>query len=58
VYLFVGILQPGRLVTVLAGGAIGGGVYLLIALLLGLEEVRTLPVSIVRGLVRRGSAGE
>lgn len=58
VYLFVGILQPGRLVTVLAGGAIGGGVYLLIALLLGLEEVRTLPVSIVRGLLRRGSAGE
>jgi putative peptidoglycan lipid II flippase len=53
IYGFTALLQPGRLVLLLGGGAVGLVVYVLAALLLGLNEVRTLPVSLLRGLIKR-----
>jgi putative peptidoglycan lipid II flippase len=53
IYAFAWLLQPGRLVLLLGGGVIGLVVYVSSALLLGLKEVRTLPLSVVHGLLRR-----
>ncbi|MDF1500445.1 MAG: murein biosynthesis integral membrane protein MurJ [Anaerolineales bacterium] len=55
IYAFALVLQPGRLMLLLGGAATGAVVYVLTALLLGLQEVRTLPVSILRGLLKRES---
>ena len=54
IYAFDLLLQPGRFVLLLGGGVIGLAVYVLAALLLGLKEVRTLPLSVLRGLIKRG----
>jgi hypothetical protein len=54
IYGFAALLQPGRFVLLLAGGTVGLVVYVLAALLLGLDEVRTLPISLLRGLIKRG----
>lgn len=40
--------DPGVLVTLVGGGAIGVGVYFGLALLLGIQEVRTLPLAVLR----------
>ncbi len=53
ILLFARILEPGRLMLFLVGGLLGGVVYLLTASLLGLKEIHTLPVSLVRGFTRR-----
>jgi putative peptidoglycan lipid II flippase len=51
------IFSPGRLVLLLGGGAFGGLIYFVIALLLGIEEIRTLPLSLLR-YARSGEATE
>lgn len=53
IYAFAILLQPSQFVLLLGGGAIGLAVYVLTALLLGLQEVRTLPLSILRGFLKR-----
>jgi putative peptidoglycan lipid II flippase len=53
IYAFSVSLQPGRLVLLLGGGALGLAVYILTALLLGLNEVRTLPLSVLHGLLHK-----
>jgi putative peptidoglycan lipid II flippase len=52
ILLFARIVDPGRLVLLLVGGLLGGVVYLLSASLLGLKEIRTLPLALVRGFKR------
>jgi putative peptidoglycan lipid II flippase len=42
------VFSPGRLVLLLGGGALGGLIYFALALLLGIEEIRTLPISLLR----------
>jgi putative peptidoglycan lipid II flippase len=53
IVLFARVLEPGRLMLFLGGGLIGATVYLLTALLLGIHEIRTLPASLVQGLLKR-----
>jgi putative peptidoglycan lipid II flippase len=53
ILLFARIVDPGRLVLFLGGGLLGGVVYLLSASLLGLQEIRTLPLALVRGFKRK-----
>jgi hypothetical protein len=48
-------LEPGTLVTLAGGGLIGVTVYFGVALLLGIEEVRTLPLAVLRRFTRRSS---
>lgn len=48
-------LEPGTLVTLAGGGLIGVTVYFGMALLLGIEEVRTLPLAVLRRFTRRSS---
>jgi putative peptidoglycan lipid II flippase len=50
ILLFARIIEPGRLVLFLGGGFIGLLVYLGSALVLGLQDIRTLPVSLLRGI--------
>ncbi len=54
---FRALLQPGLLLTLAGGAAIGVAVYFGLALLLGIEEVRTLPRAMLRGAERIGSGG-
>lgn len=52
--LAVGVLlQPSPLLMLAIGGAVGALVYFAIALLLGIQEVRTIPLSLIRGLLNR-----
>ena len=51
------LLNPGRLVLLLGGGALGGLIYFGLALLLGIEEIRTLPLALLR-YVRRGKISQ
>jgi putative peptidoglycan lipid II flippase len=53
IYAFSIFTQPGQLMLLLGGGAIGLAVYVITALLLGLNEVRTLPLSVLQGLFKR-----
>lgn len=46
-------LSPGTLGTLVGGGLIGVVVYFGLALLLGIREVRTLPLAVLRRLLRR-----
>jgi putative peptidoglycan lipid II flippase len=46
------IFSPSRLVLLLGGGVLGGLIYFALALLLGIEEIRTLPLALFR-YVRR-----
>jgi peptidoglycan biosynthesis protein MviN/MurJ (putative lipid II flippase) len=52
ILLFARVLEPGRLMLFLGGGLIGGFVYLLVASLLGIREIRTLPLSLLQSLKR------
>jgi putative peptidoglycan lipid II flippase len=47
------LLNPSRLVLLLGGGLLGGLIYFGLALLLGIEEIRTLPILLLRH-VRQG----
>jgi hypothetical protein len=49
------IANPGPLIMLALGGAVGGAVYLLLALLLGIREVRTLPMALIATFTRRSS---
>jgi putative peptidoglycan lipid II flippase len=42
--------EPGRLLLILAGGLLGGAIYFGLALLLGIEEIRTVPLAMLRGM--------
>jgi putative peptidoglycan lipid II flippase len=53
IYTFDLLIEPGRLVLLLGGGLIGALVYVFTALLLGLKEVKTLPLSVLGGLFKR-----
>lgn len=53
---FLAVLQPRPLIALAGGGLLGVGVYFGLALLLGIEEVRTLPALVVRRLLSRGAA--
>jgi putative peptidoglycan lipid II flippase len=53
---FRAALNPGTLVTLVGGAAIGVVVYFSLALLLGIEEVRTLPAALLRSVLRRERA--
>ncbi len=48
ILLFKTLLAPGRLSLLLGGGVLGGATFLGIALLLGIEEIRTLPPTLIR----------
>lgn len=50
VWLALEWLQPGSLPALLIGAVLGGGTYFLLALLLGLNEIRDLPKSLLQGL--------
>ena len=52
ILLFARILDPGRLALFLGGGLIGAVVYLLLAMLLGIREIRTLPMAMLKSLSR------
>lgn len=54
---FQAVAKPGMLVMLLGGGVIGLAVYVVMALLLGLQEVRTLPRAMLRGMVRARGGG-
>lgn len=57
ILLFARVIEPGRLMLFLGGGLLGGVVYLVSAALLGLKEIRTLPIALLRGLAQRGQKG-
>jgi putative peptidoglycan lipid II flippase len=48
ILVFNALLKPGRLILLLGGGLLGFVVYFALALLLGIEEVRTLPMALLR----------
>jgi len=50
VWLALEWLQPGNFTSILLGAFLGGGTYILLALLLGLHEIRELPRSLLQGL--------
>lgn len=51
-------LAPGPLVTLLVGALVGAGVYFTVALLLGIKEVRTIPLAMLHRWVGRGRRAE
>lgn len=48
ILLFDRFVAPGRIMLLLVGGALGGAVYFGLALLLGIREIRTLPLTLLR----------
>jgi len=50
---FDALIDPGRFTFLVVGGLLGGVVYFGTALLLGIQEIRTLPLAMLRR-VRRG----
>jgi putative peptidoglycan lipid II flippase len=48
ILVFNALLKPGRIMLLLGGGLLGFVVYFALALLLGIEEVRTIPMTILR----------
>ena len=48
ILVFDALLDPGRFTLLLVGGALGGAIYFGLALLLGIEEIRTLPLAMLR----------
>ena len=52
ILLFARIVDPGRLMLFLGGGLIGGFAYLVLASLLGIREIRTLPLSLLHGIMQ------
>jgi putative peptidoglycan lipid II flippase len=57
ILVFDALLDPGRFTLILVGGVLGGVIYFGLALLLGIEEIRTLPLSLLR-YTRRGEHGQ
>jgi putative peptidoglycan lipid II flippase len=53
ILLFAWFVNPGRLMLFLGGGLLGAVVYLLSASLLGLKEIRMLPLAMIRGLSKK-----
>ena len=53
---FLRVLEPGALVAIAGGGVIGVGVYFALALLLGIEEVRTIPAAVLGRFTARRAA--
>ncbi|TFH37035.1 MAG: hypothetical protein E4G99_03490 [Anaerolineales bacterium] len=49
ILLFARIAEPGRLTLFLGGGVLGGVVYLVSASILGIREIRTIPLRLIRG---------
>jgi putative peptidoglycan lipid II flippase len=54
---FQRLLSPGTLVFVLVGGVLGVAIYFALALALGIREMRTIPVALMRSLLPHRSAG-
>jgi putative peptidoglycan lipid II flippase len=52
IWAFQALLQPGRLLLLLAGGLLGLLVYFISALVFGVEEIRTLPGVLLRSIQR------
>ena len=48
ILIFDTLLDPGRFTLLVVGGALGGVIYFGLALLLGIEEIRTLPLTMLR----------
>lgn len=44
------LLNPGRLYLLLIGGSLGVAIYFVLALLLGIEEIRSVPLSLLKRL--------
>jgi putative peptidoglycan lipid II flippase len=57
-WAFQTVLQPGALIAVVGGGALGVGVYFAVALALGIEEIRTIPMALIRRFLDRGRTAE
>ncbi|MFN2148173.1 MAG: murein biosynthesis integral membrane protein MurJ, partial [Anaerolineales bacterium] len=55
ILLFQHLFSPGRLIFLLAGGSLGLVLYFGLALSFGIEEIRTLPASVLSGLIARRS---
>ena len=53
ILVFDALFDPGGFTLLLIGGILGGVIYFGLALLLGIEEIRTLPISLLRH-VRQG----
>lgn len=53
---FLRVFEPGVLVAIAGGGAIGVSVYFGLALLLGIEEVRTVPAAVLSRFTARRAA--
>jgi len=50
VWVVLNQLQPGRFASLGIGAAVGGASYLFLALLLGLNEIKELPLAIIKGI--------
>ena len=48
ILLFNHLLEPGRLTLLLGGLMVGGLVYISLAFVFGIEEIRTIPAAIIR----------
>jgi len=57
VLLFRRLLSPGLLAYLLGGGVLGLALYFGLALAFGIREIRTLPASVISGLLSRRPAG-
>ena len=53
ILLFQRLIEPGRLVLLLGGSLIGVAVFAVAALALGIEEIRTIPVDMIRHVLQR-----
>ncbi len=48
ILVFNALLQPGRMMLLLGGALIGGATFVGISLILGIEEIRSIPAGIIR----------
>ncbi len=55
---YVTLVHPGPLVLLVTGGILGIVVYCGVALLLGIREIRTIPLSLIEGLFCRKAVQE
>jgi putative peptidoglycan lipid II flippase len=56
VLLFQRLFAPAEITFLLGGGILGLALYFGLALALGIEEIRTLPASVIAGMLARRSA--
>jgi peptidoglycan biosynthesis protein MviN/MurJ (putative lipid II flippase) len=47
------LFSPSRLILLLGGAALGGLVYFATALLLGIEEIRTMPRTVISTVLKK-----